>query len=130
MSENSSWWAIVVRLASFIEGEEHGSIEEYSIRIISEPSLEQAKLKALRYAKKSNPDSLTTDQKTIRTETVSIVGAEFLGDTIPKDGDEIWSRLAFLDREEDQGFQKDSPPFWALRAFHTDWNIKNLEERC
>ena len=125
----SNWWAIVVRILSAIENEGPCSTEEYSLRIIQATTLEQAKTKAVRYVRTSNPDRVTTDGKTIRSNVVSVIGAEHLGESPPTDGDEIWSRLAFQDREEDQAFEGESPPFWALRAFHTDWSVKNYEER-
>lgn len=129
MTNTSNWWAVVVRIVGSIEGEGPSSIEEYTLRIVQAVSLAQAKNKALRFAEKANPDSKTTDGKTIRSRAFSIVGAELLDGGTPKDGDEIWSRLAFLEREEDQNFEGTSPPFWALRAFHTSWNVNEFEER-
>jgi hypothetical protein len=129
MTESASWWAVIVRIVGTIEKEGPSSMEEYSLRIVQAVSLPQAKVKAMRYAEQATPNGKTTDGKTISRCVSSVVGVEALSNRTPSDGDEIWSRLAFLDREEDQSFRGNSPPFWALRAFHTDWNIKGLEER-
>lgn len=129
MSDGFGWWAVVVRIAGVIETEGPASIEEYSLRLVQACSLAQAKTKALRYAQKTNSDTKTADGKTISHLAYSVIGAEVLGENAPSDGDEIWSRLAFLERKEDRSFQGKSPPSWALRAFHTDWNIKGFEER-
>jgi len=128
-SKDKGWWAVVVRISSAIKGEGASTIVEYSLRLIEALSLEEAKEKARRAAIASNPDGRTTDRKVTQHSVKSIVGAEYLGARPPQDGDEVWSRLAFLDREEDRPTSMDAPPFWASRAFHTDWNVATPEER-
>jgi hypothetical protein len=122
---DKGWWAVVVRIASEVDDGDR-SLEEYSLRLVRAVEVESAKLKACAAA--ARPNSLTTDGLQLRHRVVSVVGAEYLGEEPPGDGAELWSRLSFLERDEDRG-QEGKPPHWAIRAFHTNWSVDTPEEQ-
>lgn len=124
-----SWWVVVIRIGSEIEGTKLSSVEEYSMRLVEAGELDDAKANACTAVLASNPDGKTTDGKVIRYFIKSVIDAEYVGEGAIKSGAEVWSRLAFLDRAEDRPAEGDVPPFWALRVFHTDWNVTAPEER-